>query len=135
LESCRPDFNPLFRSNLTLIGLLNNKSGAAINLINIYKSSMYILWVGLVSVIIIIFIIGYRKKNTKKEESKIWRDTRKNLTPNATNYNQSLLDRSELERMNKAELQQLLEQLRESEISSLSPRDFHFIQRRLKELE
>ena len=95
---------------------------------------MYILGVGLVSVIIIIFLIGYRKKNTKKEESKIWRDTRKNLTPNATNYNQSMLDRSELERMNKAELQQLLEQLRESEISSLSPRDFHFIQRRLKEL-
>lgn len=46
-----------------------------------------------------------------------------------------MFDRSQLEQMNKAELQELLEQLRESEISSLSPRDFHFIKRRIKELE
>lgn len=96
---------------------------------------MYIIGVGLIIVFVIVFLFRYRRQNTREEESKIWRDTRKNLTPNATNYNQSMFDRSQLEQMNKAELQQLLEQLRESEISSLSPRDFHFIKRRIKELE
>lgn len=96
---------------------------------------MYIIGVGLIIVFAIVFLFRYRRQNTREEESKIWRDTRKNLTPNATNYNQSMFDRSQLEQMNKAELQELLEQLRESEISSLSPRDFHFIKRRIKELE
>lgn len=91
--------------------------------------------IGLVIVFAIVVLFGYWKQNTREEESKTWRDTRKNLTPNATNYNQSMFDPSQLEQMNKAELQQLLEQLRESEITSMSPRDFHFIKRRLKELE
>jgi hypothetical protein len=96
---------------------------------------MYIIGIGLLIVFALVFLFGYRRQNKREKESKTWRDTRKNLTPNATNYNQSMFDHSQLEQMNKAELQQLLEQLRESEISSLSPRDFHFIKRRLKELE
>jgi len=85
--------------------------------------------------ILLTTIILFQIQMMKSKEVKIQRDTRKNLTPNATNYNQSMFDRSQLQQMNKEELHQLIERLRESDISSLSPRDFYFIKRRLKDLE
>ncbi len=100
----------------------------------IINNSMYI-FIGFLIVITLAVLIVYQTQKVNSKEVETRRDTRKNLTPNATNYNQSMYDRSQLEQMNKEELQQLLEHLQESDISSLSPRDFHFIKRRLKELE
>ena len=86
----------------------------------------------LLALSIVLFIVFRKIGLTKKKEQQKF-DPRKDLEPNATNYNLSTYDRSDLEKMDKQELLSFLEKERTNEISSLSLHDFDYIKRRLKE--
>ena len=77
--------------------------------------------------IIALFFTASGKFTAKKESN----DPRRHLQPNATNYNQSMFTREELENMSKEEAQNFLDQIREGSLSSLSPRDFAVLKEKL----
>ena len=79
---------------------------------------------------ILIIILGFNFINRRRKIDPP-RDARKDLQPNNTNYNMSTFDREELESMSNMELEVLLKKCNEGELTSLSPRDFHYIQKRL----
>ena len=79
---------------------------------------------------IIIILLGINFINRRKKTN-FARDVRKDLKPNNTNYNMATFSRDELEGMSNIELKVLLEKCDEGELTSLSPRDFQYIKKRL----
>lgn len=93
-----------------------------------------LIYLSLLLFALLLFIFFYTQE-VSRPESEAPADTRRFLSPNATDYNISMMDPKRIDQMSKSELEQLLHSFRANRLSSLSPRDFYHIRRRLSELE
>ena len=93
---------------------------------------MFYLYGSLILLAVVLFVVIQFWQRRKNEQVKS-HDPRKNLNPNSTNYNVAMYEPSSLEKMSKDELKNLLDTIKSDPLTSLSPRDFYYIQRRLEE--
>lgn len=93
-----------------------------------------LIYYSLLIIALVLFVFFYRLEVNRQESVSPY-DTRRFIKPNTTNYNISMIDSEKIDQMSKNELEQLLNSFRANRLSSLSPRDFYHIRRRLRELE
>ncbi|MDX1666806.1 MAG: hypothetical protein R3350_06240 [Saprospiraceae bacterium] len=90
----------------------------------------------LISILSIILIGGFVfSVLERRRKRRAIHDPRRYLHPNSTNYNFSMLDEEEIENCTPEQAREILEKAKNGELSSLSPRDFYCLKRKLKELE
>lgn len=93
--------------------------------------NLYYVLGGVVLLVAIYFLVDYFQK---KRLARAGTDPRASIRPNDTNYNMSTMSDEKLDDLSASEAQEIVDKARKSEEpTSLAPRDFHALQRKMKE--
>ena len=93
--------------------------------------NLYYVLGGVVLLVAIYFLVDYFQK---KRLARAGTDPRSSVHPNDTNYNMSSMSDEKLDDLSASEAREIVDKARKSEEpTSLAPRDFHALQRKMKE--